>query len=301
MCFDVLSAENKLPAFHHRSDLIMPESLLIPEPLFFEKTAKGSQKVICKTCHGIKNIQDQDFKKIDQKRNDFLRAGPYEKLSDFCYLCHEKKKNQRENIHILLDSQLKKIEKKCLYCHSEVLKPKELKELKPQQLQTKVSNDTKKYDLKLRVPVEKICYGCHLKKPHLNVLEHQVKLQDKMLSTLKKNSQLYAVKMPLGVNNQVICITCHDPHQQGVLIKEDKAEHLRVSADLQEGVSYEPHPWTTVYAEDKKDRIELIKQQLGKKTNLQYQRIKNEVLLRLPAKNGALCITCHDFSQERTW
>jgi len=26
-----------------------------------------------------------------------------------------------------------------------------------------------------------------------------------------------------------------------------------------------------------------------------YQRLKNEVLLRLPAKDGTLCLSCHEF------
>lgn len=298
-----LMADDKLPQLHHRSNFIMPEGMLIPPSLNFELTEKKEKKIVCKTCHGIKDIENKKFDEVDKLQSDFLRNGPYEQLTDFCYLCHKKEQNQRENIHILLHADLEKDDQKkeqqCLYCHSVVLKEEEL-----EQQELKIT-DEQKPDLKLRLPVETLCFGCHLKTPHLNALEHQVKISDEMLLHLKKNKQLYDVRMPLGNNNQVICVTCHDPHQQGVLKNNIRDERFRVSKDLQEGVSYEEHPWADVYTADKMERLtqhnKHFFQKTGKKSVLNYKRIKNEVLLRLPAKNGMLCIACHDFTQERLW
>jgi len=103
-----LLANDKLPELHHRSNLLMPKSMLLAQNLSFETTANGKQKVVCNTCHGIENIQDKDFldksfQDIAKQQDDFLVDGPYEPLSDFCYLCHQRKQNQRDNIHILLD------------------------------------------------------------------------------------------------------------------------------------------------------------------------------------------------------
>ncbi|MFK5986696.1 MAG: hypothetical protein QM479_14910 [Pseudomonadota bacterium] len=307
-CADVFAVQ-KLPVFHHRSGVLVPDTLLTPAALFFETTLSGQKKIVCKSCHGIEKIEQQDFKTIDKTAADFFSGGPYKKLTDFCYLCHKKKENTRDNIHVLLDQQHKKIESKCLYCHSEVLKTDKLNK------KNNVSQNQKhsKQHLKLRLPIAKMCYGCHLQTPHLNILEHQVIVAEKMLLYMQKQNLRYGIKMPLGKNNRVICVSCHEPHQQGVLhtglTQEIQQQELDssflVSADLQQGVEYEKHPWGKTYVMDKKLRLEKLKQGLEKKllekSDLFYQRIKNEVLLRLPAKNGLLCLNCHDFSQERRW
>lgn len=290
-----LLTKEQLPPLHHRSHIIMPDSLLIPSSLIFEETDNKQQKIVCKTCHGIKDIQDKAFDQVDKYDDNFLTNGPYKPLSDFCYLCHKRKENKRENIHILLDAQTNKVtqkkEQQCLYCHTRVLKQDELI----------ATNDRKLKDIKLRLPIEKICYGCHLRTPHLNALEHQVKISDEdMLLHIEKSRKHYQVTLPLGQDNQVLCVTCHDPHQQGVLQvlqKDEQEKNLQVSTDLIKGITYQQHPWAEVYANDKADRL----QQMSTANSLHYQRISNEVLLRLPAKNGTLCIACHDFSQERLW
>jgi len=190
----------QLPELHHRSNLVMPETMLIPASLTFEETPAKRQKVICKTCHGIKDIQDKDFDTVDKHQDNFIRNGPYEPLSDFCYLCHKQKQNQPENIHILLDSSLvkgkQKKEQQCLYCHTEILEQKE-----PEQALL-IFNDDKNQDLKLRLPVEKICYGCHLRTPHLNAIEHQVAVKDEMLSYLQHKLLTRGVfhNLPLHAN-----------------------------------------------------------------------------------------------------
>jgi len=311
-----LIASDKLPELHHRSDLLMPESLLLAETLLYEKDEKDRKKVVCKTCHGIADIQEKDFKQIDKKQDNFLRNGPYQPLSDFCYLCHKRKQNQRENIHILLDKKGQKKEQQCLYCHTDVLEERVLKArvlkesaLKRDALKAEEFKNDDAY--KLRLPKEKICYGCHLRTPHLNALEHQGEVSEEMLAYMEKMEQKNGVHLPLSAKTRITCVTCHDPHQQGVLkkgedvqkkeaLKQQQSRH-HIGSDLELGVSYENHPWAEVYNRDKKERLRRFNNKNSQIKVLQYQRINHEVLLRLPAKNGVLCLACHDFSRERLW
>jgi len=273
-----LYADSKLPEMHHRSDLILPKDMLKPTTLWFENTADGGQKIVCKTCHGIEGIAEMDFVEVDRDSADFLRNGPYQNMTDFCYLCHQRQENQRPNIHILLTENDERKDQQCLYCHQEL--PQRDDERPP-----------------LRLSTEKLCHGCHLRTPHLNALEHQKRVEKEMQKYMQQRSEKTAVKLPLGDNNQITCVTCHDPHQQGVFKQAQLEAEYQVGSDLKQGISYSEHPWETVYAADKQQRL----QQLDRSIKLQYQRIEYEVLLRLPAKNGALCLACHDFSKERKW
>jgi hypothetical protein len=55
-------------------------------------------------------------------------------------------------------------------------------------------------------------------------------------------------------------------------------------------VEYTEHSWSAVMKEDKRERLEKIAMSLP-----MYKRIEKEVLLRLPAKDGTLCLSCHEF------
>lgn len=283
-----LATNSKTPAHHHETNLWMPDSMKLSEPLVYdyvlEKSGNKKARVVCQTCHGIEGIEKQDFQSIDKQDEDFLRGGPYAPLSDFCYLCHQRQENQAENIHILLDEQGEIKKQQCLYCHQEVLK---------------TDSREQQRDFKLRLPQKKICYGCHLRTPHLNAIEHQVKVPEEMREQLLKSERQSGVHLPLGSDQEITCVTCHDPHQSGVLERIERPKHLRVGTDLKRGTRYRSHPWEMVYERDKRERLERMNQNADKIFELQYQRISYEVLLRLPAKNGALCLACHSFSHER--
>jgi len=122
-------------------------------------------------------------------------------------------------------------------------------------------------DAKLRLPLTTICLGCHLKDPHFNAVEQ----------------------------NEVVCVSCHSPHQYGVIDPNKPAGKQVKTEDLDAGVDYKPHLWNTVVTADKADRLAEFNQHHNMNVAFSYQRIVQETLIRLPAKDGQLCLVCHDF------
>ena len=281
MCISPLQAietdDIELPPFHHIVH-VKPSQLKD-----IDKALKlGDEgELVCKTCHGLKDIAKTPIDKVDTTAADFLNGGPYRPLTNFCYRCHDKETNSRENIHILLDQHGDIKKQACEYCHEEV--PDRDKALKISEL-------------KLRLPIEILCYGCHLKDPHFNSVEHQLKPEtDDMLKHLKKMRQQKNIFMPLTAKNEVTCVTCHTPHQRGVIDVNKPAGKQVDNTDLKEGVHYQDHPWAAVVNADKALRLDELNQTLNTEIQLNYQRLDKEVLLRLSAKNGELCLMCHTF------
>lgn len=266
-----------LPPLHHLVGVKPSDAIKVPNK--FKLGDEG--ELICATCHGLKDIDKTPVDKVDTKAADFLVGGHYRNLTGLCYQCHDEKKTQRENIHILLDEQGEIKKKQCTYCHEEV--PDRDKKLSVAEL-------------KLRLPMQSLCYGCHLKDPHFNAVEHQVKpAQKEMLERIKKHSDELGILVPLSDKQEVICVSCHTPHQYGVIDPEKPAGKQVINDDLAEGVTYKAHPWDQVFTADKADRLAEFNQQHKMNVEFSYQRIVQEALLRLPAKDGQLCLVCHDF------
>ncbi len=273
--------KQSLPPLHHPVGIKLSTTMDIPDnfPL-------GKQKeLVCDTCHGIKNIDQIPLQKVNTKASNFLRNGSYPSLLDFCGNCHEsrlKQKNmQRFNIHQMLDKQGKIIEKNCTYCHIKVPNP---------------VKDKDWHTLRFRLPVEKLCLGCHLKTTHLNSVQHQVKPSKKILQQLQKTTKQKHILLPLDKQGRMMCVTCHSPHQHGV-IKASHAGGKQVAQNnIKQGIQYgKENRWNLVFKADKKQRLATLKW-LNKTIELpEYRPIEKEILLRLPAKNGQLCQACHRF------
>ncbi|MDM8545296.1 hypothetical protein [Candidatus Venteria ishoeyi] len=268
-----MAQEYKLPAVHHQVAVTIPADMQIPENFKLDK----NKQLQCATCHGIADIENIPLEEIDPQATDFLNGGPYQKLTNFCYACHDKQDNQKLNIHKMLNKQQQVNQDHCDFCHLEIPDPAE---------------PPGKEVLKFRLPKAKLCWGCHLKTPHLNAITHQQKLSDKMLEQLQKTQDQQQIRFPLGEDKQVICITCHNSHQYGVLDADSEAGKQIANTDLDTGISYQPHAWNEVYQQDKQKRLE----EAGRSVHeLTYQRLSTEVLLRLTAKDGSLCRVCHSF------
>jgi len=276
----------EMPAMHHLFDVKPSEEISIPENFPLNK----NKQIDCQTCHGIKDMEDQDFEKVDKQDDDFFREGPYEILTDFCYRCHDTKQYQRDNIHKMLDADGKIIKNTCLYCHEETLDPKE-----------DIREDDKPDAFKLRLPPQNICYGCHLYTPHFNALSHQQKPDEDMSKRISRYEQEHKIILPLSDDGKVMCITCHSSHQIDVISQQKPAGKQVINDgmdnDLDKGITYSKHPWNKVFIEDKKNRLDKLNQETDKKHVLNYQRIEKEILLRLPAKDGKLCLVCHEFEK----
>ena len=267
----------ELPPFHHIVAVKPSKAIAVPE-----KFKLGEQgELVCATCHGLKDIDKTPVKDVDTASAEFLVGGSYRQLTGFCYRCHDDKKTQRENIHVMLDKQGEIKKKNCTFCHEEV--PDRDKELKLAEL-------------KLRLPMQQICYGCHLKDPHFNSVEHQVEpAQKEMLERIEKHSKELGILIPLSEKQEVLCVSCHTPHQYGVIDPEKPAGKQVLIDDLEKGIEYQEHPWDKVFAADKDVRLVEFNQQHKMNVQFSYQRIVQEALLRLPAKDGQLCLVCHDF------
>ncbi|MCP4990515.1 MAG: hypothetical protein GY928_32085 [Colwellia sp.] len=274
---------------HHVNNIEPSSSITIPKgwPL-------TDKKLDCISCHSDKAIAEKTADKktldkgiglIDTKADDFLRGGPYVNLQSFCHNCHQTDDYQAPNIHQMLNREGKIKKDNCLYCHD---KQPEINDEKRNQLLAMQR-------AKLRLPKENICFGCHLKAPHLNALEHQVDVDEDMQKHIESIEQSKQISLPLGDKQQVICISCHSPHQRGVLpINSAKGKQV-ADQDLTRGTHYQAHPWNKIVQRDKRDRLKALSPALEQ--SFIYQQIQHEVLLRLPAKNGELCLACHTFAQ----
>ncbi|HHJ39343.1 MAG TPA: hypothetical protein ENJ86_07790 [Methylothermaceae bacterium] len=275
----VAEEKPKTPPHHHLVDVPVPKTMTIRSPL--KMPPEG--KLDCPVCHGIDKIDEIPFEEVDKDDPNFLRGGPYSDLSQFCFNCHEEEKHERPNIHAMLDEHGEIIEDHCTYCHEEKPDRKKAQSLE---------------EVKLRAPVDTLCWGCHLKTPHLNAAEHQVEPSDKVKKQRKRFLEAHPeVILPLTPDGKVTCITCHTPHPPGVLDKKLPAAHQVTSGDVEEGPVYQDSPWTATVAADKQERLQKLEQQFGQNFHYQYRQIQKEALLRLPARDGQLCRACHVFDE----
>jgi len=268
------AGEKELPPLHHVVEVAVPDGMTIPEA--FPLSDDG--RIVCKTCHGIEGIGERPFDEVDRDAPEFHRGGPYRRLLDFCLRCHDAKAYDRPNIHKLLDDEGGYDEEACRYCHREVPDP---------------AREIPFAELRFRLPPQKLCYGCHLKTPHLNALNHQVEPDREMRERIERAERELGVILPLAGDGTIMCATCHAPHQYGLIDPQRPAGRQVADADLDTGVTYREHPWDRVFRADKRARLDALAREDGERPTLEYRRLESEVLLRLPAKDGTLCMACH--------
>ncbi|BCX89122.1 hypothetical protein MIN45_P1492 [Methylomarinovum tepidoasis] len=279
MVASVAAEKPKVPPLHHLVDIRVPDSMQVDPAL----PLPADRKLTCPVCHGIKDIDKKDFDKVDKDDPNFLRGGPYRDLTRFCFRCHDQESHQRPNIHAMLDDKGGIRKDHCLYCHE------------------KAPERDRRYrleEVKLRAPPDKLCWGCHLKTPHLNALEHQVKPSKKVKKQRKTFLRDHPEAiLPLTSDGRVTCITCHTPHPPGVIRKDLPAAHQVAGAKVEKGPVYGDSPWEKTLAEDKGARLAELSRKYGRPLTFRYRQIRKEALLRLPAKDGQLCGACHVFDQ----
>ncbi|MGI9212327.1 MAG: hypothetical protein ACR2HF_07615 [Methylococcaceae bacterium] len=276
-----VSYENShtLPALHHAVGMSLPDDWADPKGL-----PLGDQRTVeCKTCHGLKNMERTPYPEVDKKAAGFLRGGPYASLDAFCVRCHDRDELERPNIHIMRNEAGQLLEDHCTYCHDGVPSDRD--------------QPHRAVDYRLRLPPEKICYGCHLKTPHFNALEHQdAKPDEAMRRHIRASERQLNIRLPLSNEGRVMCPTCHSPHQYGVIdAHKNPAGQSLQPADLKKGVEYREHPWNAVIQADKDSRLRALNRERHTEFQLDYRRINQEVLLRTQARDGALCLACHTF------
>jgi hypothetical protein len=171
-----------------------------------------NEKISCVTCHDPYECEGT----VTHDNPRFLRGGPYSAVEDFCVRCHEGRSVANLNPHDQVDDEGNLREKQCLYCHS--TEPEEGFELTAKDF----TDDLKS-----------LCSSCHPVGPHPSG-EHMRELPANMLETLKAYEEERLVVLPLEGGTWVTCITCHNPHERGVLrgpagIGADEEHRLRLA------------------------------------------------------------------------
>ena len=93
----------------------------------------------------------------------------------------------------------------CLYCHAET---------------PDVQKESFK-DIKLIGKLAVICQRCHvIAGNHSGNFNHLVKPSAKGLAKMKHMEAKFGIILPLDEDGKMTCITCHNPHQRGVIPAE---------------------------------------------------------------------------------
>jgi hypothetical protein len=185
---------------HHPSD---PEAELVGDrcanvdPSF----PLASGKMECLTC---RQMHSEDIYYSGTKY--FLRGGPYSDRREVCFKCH------RQELYVGINPHVEMVEKNsdlnfstCLVCHTTPPDPKV---------------DTFK-NVRFRASVAFLCWRCHPPMMAEFMDKHFLKIPRKQtFENMLKGEAEHKVILPLDSKGRVTCSTCHNPHQQGVMVKE---------------------------------------------------------------------------------
>ncbi|WP_456386415.1 hypothetical protein [Desulfolithobacter sp.] len=188
---------------HARSDIhpvnVKPSSMVqIPKDMPLQN---GS--LSCSTCHDVRLQMGAPASKMLRKRNpDFLRRENLSRNS-FCFLCHLREAYQRMNPHIQLDEQGNIIQGTCLFCHT---------------TRPDVTIMGLRHVRFITRNPDEYCIGCHhgYTRAHPAGVDHLRRPSRKILRAIQTSVKRLGVELPL-YRGRIICATCHNPHQEGVL------------------------------------------------------------------------------------
>lgn len=166
----------------------------------------------CLECHGKRGVSHEVClqRMMPRVRIKHQLIRYFMKQADFsCHTCHHvmcqsnsRKELRLRNPHIQLDNNGKVIEKTCLFCHTIV----------PDYKHPSFENVVMRYNISY------LCSLCHVMSTQKKGLGFGEHMTDAMVRQKKKFEKKHDVSLPLGPNNTVICASCHNPHQQGVIL-----------------------------------------------------------------------------------
>ena len=197
----------------------------------------------------------------------FLLGSPLapSRKIDVCFRCHEKSKFSKCDPHTQLDESKNIIREKCLYCHKD--KPDE-----------KTADFTIHPDeITFNRNPEMLCLGCHDKRyyiAHPVNANHLVKPSAEMLSMMRKTEKQFSIVLPLNYYGEIMCATCHNPHEKGVIPSE---------RDAAGGAG-------------EKDRIRLP----GEADSAVLTGSGEQYMTRITSFNNNICMACHKDKKELT-
>ncbi len=163
-------------------------------------------KISCQTCHDMylqcrKNDETKTLNKF------FLRGAPYQSRTALCFRCHDEKKYARLDPHGQLDPHGSIIPETCLYCHTE----------KPDEKSATFE------DVGLIGDLRVICERCHSRTGVHPVGANHLRIPSiTIASNMKAMEVKFGAVFPLDNEGKVTCITCHNPHEKGVIPVDKK-------------------------------------------------------------------------------
>lgn len=159
-------------------------------------------KVTCLTCH-LADCRIENKKEAKKTNKIFLRGGPYQHRSDICFECHERDAYAKYNVHDQIDSRGIVREGVCLYCH---------------RIQPDRKVKTQKQDsTNLVASMTDLCVRCHRDKFHPGQKDHIKPVS----ADMQKRKSVYEIEQnvffPMDGRENITCVTCHNPHEKGII------------------------------------------------------------------------------------
>ncbi len=171
-------------------------------------------RIGCLTCH----TPHPGEAKVEGESGFFLRGEPYPRMIDFCQKCHEEKNLGRLNPHDQMTPTGEIIERSCLFCHVKVPDM-----ARPRAVRAEDFNDT----------LTSICTKCHEPFPHPDI-DHILQPGEEMAASIKAYEGRRDVVLPLDFDGRITCVTCHNPHEKGLMtgpdaVGADEVKKLRLT------------------------------------------------------------------------
>jgi len=169
------------------------------------------EKIACTTCHDVyRQCRESRVDKLFPKGDAFLRGAPFATQTAVCFRCHNKEAYKELDPHDQLDGSGTVVTEKCLFCHVE----------KPDQKRSGYK------DVKLIGDLEMLCVRCHSRvkanRQSLHAI-HVRKPSPKVLAKIHEAEEAFNTILPLDAEGKVTCVTCHNPHEKGVIPAEKPA------------------------------------------------------------------------------
>ena len=142
-----------------------------------------------------------------------FQKGASLRKKDMCSKCHNKNGYKIFDPHTQITDEGDMLKEKCLYCHTE----------KPDENNATFSKGTEIHFVK---NLKELCMGCHSKEydlAHPVNAKHVGKPSDEMIAMMKDSETQFGIILPLNYEGEIMCATCHNPHERGVIPSDKSA------------------------------------------------------------------------------
>jgi predicted CXXCH cytochrome family protein len=179
---------------HHPVNFIPANPWKTSYPLF-------NGEVRCLTCH---EIHGGPWREGSPK---LLRGGPYADRRKICFDCHTNEQYAKINPHDMRDNSgtIKDIDGKpvCLLCHAIIPDPY-------------INTES---DIRFKADVGFLCWRCHPPMPGTFIDKHfLVTPTYKAIAYMNRPEVQKKFTLPRIPRGRITCSTCHNPHQEGIIV-----------------------------------------------------------------------------------